>query len=293
MRRQTQAQILGRAGERWFQGVLPPEWLFNLPSEDFGIDGTVAIGDRNSITPFEFGVQIKTSQHWAEREGHVVALPVPVETLRYWAARLLPTLLVLYEEETGLGYYAWVPQLLTGAQFADEAKRTVSMRIPQSQRVDSACWQQIEDQAIAYHTQLASAFKTVESMRAVLGTIHSLAVALRILSFMPAPGDPLADQSLRISIEAAAHREVILALRAFTSQLPPSNDLRLKLEGAADAYRSMCSDFLYPFDDLLGSQEPIAMWASSEGLRDARPRLVGILADLAAGLSAIASRDVS
>ena len=44
MPKQTSAQILGRLGERWFQSILPPEFVFTRPSEDFGIDGVVTIG---------------------------------------------------------------------------------------------------------------------------------------------------------------------------------------------------------------------------------------------------------
>ncbi len=294
MPQQTEAQILGREGERWFQKQLPPEWVLNVPTADFGIDGTIAIGDRTSITPFEFGIQVKTSRRWTRRKGHVIGPSVPSVTLRYWAARLLPTLLVLYEQGTGLGYYAWVQQLLARVQDVDGGKRTTSLKVPESQLVDGGCWQQIKDQAIAYHAQLASAFRTVDSLRAALATIHSLALPLRVLTFIPPPAHLLQqEQSLRMSIEASAHREVVLALRAFASKLPESSELRTRLEDAANAYRSMCSDFIGAFDDFLKAEGPVILWTSPEHLSDARPRQIEILAELVTGLSAIASRDVS
>jgi hypothetical protein len=45
MIRQTEAQNLGRAGERWFESILPKEWIFQKPAEDIGLDGKVIIGD--------------------------------------------------------------------------------------------------------------------------------------------------------------------------------------------------------------------------------------------------------
>jgi hypothetical protein len=81
--KQTSAQILGRQGERWFHSILPPEWVFTRPSEDFGIDGTVAIGDSAAMTPVEFGVQIKASSHWATQGENIVVTGIAVETLRY------------------------------------------------------------------------------------------------------------------------------------------------------------------------------------------------------------------
>lgn len=177
MRKQVKAQVLGREGERWFQSILPPEWVFQRPSEDFGIDGTVAIGDERSLTAFEFGVQIKASTIWIIRDDYLIVPSIPVDVLRYWAVRLLPTLLVAYDAANRTGYYAWVPELITLTDITSSAKATTTLKVPVSQRLDTKTWLVIKGQTLQYHRRLASALATTKVIRPLLSTVHALAQA--------------------------------------------------------------------------------------------------------------------
>lgn len=53
--------MLGRKGERWFQNVIPKEWILEKPSDDFGVDARVYISDGELITGLSFSVQVKAS----------------------------------------------------------------------------------------------------------------------------------------------------------------------------------------------------------------------------------------
>jgi hypothetical protein len=64
MIKQTTSQITGRSGERWFQSILPKEWIFQKPKEVIGLDGKVIIGTDKGVGGFEFAVLIKSSQSW-------------------------------------------------------------------------------------------------------------------------------------------------------------------------------------------------------------------------------------
>lgn len=112
MRKQSTSQIIGREGERWFFSKLPSEWLWQPPADDFGIDGTVAIGNKNSVTPFEFGVQVKSCRKWETQDKHLLVRGVSTDVVRYWATRLVPTMLVAYEASSQRGFYAWIPDIV-------------------------------------------------------------------------------------------------------------------------------------------------------------------------------------
>jgi hypothetical protein len=112
MVKQTQAQALGRSGERWFQAQLPSEWIFQPPIEDIGLDGKVIIGTSESTGDLEFGVQVKAKRKWVVKKGVIDVDGIKRETLRYWGSRLFPTMLVVYDVSENRGYWGWVYDIL-------------------------------------------------------------------------------------------------------------------------------------------------------------------------------------
>jgi hypothetical protein len=112
MVKQTEAQHKGRAGERWFLSLLPPEWIFQKPEEDIGIDGKVIIGTHESTGGFEFGVQIKASKNWQVKDGEISVEGIKSDTFLFWGSRPFPTILCLYDISKNIGYYGWVFDLI-------------------------------------------------------------------------------------------------------------------------------------------------------------------------------------
>ena len=65
------------------------------------------------MTGIEFGVQVKASNRWSIQDDNGVVQGIAIQTLRYWAGRLLPTLIVLYDAEAKAGYFGWAPELIS------------------------------------------------------------------------------------------------------------------------------------------------------------------------------------
>jgi len=99
MIKQTESQNLGRAGERWFQSMLPKEWIFQKPEEDIGLDGKIIIGSDRETGGNEFAVQIKASKSWDTKDGLISVEGIKTDTISFWGSRLYPTLLVLFDEQ--------------------------------------------------------------------------------------------------------------------------------------------------------------------------------------------------
>jgi len=290
---QSSAQIMGRQGERWFQSVLPPEWLFTRPSEDFGVDGTVSIGTGACVTPVEFGVQVQASKSWAFENGCIVVPGVAVPTLRYWAARLLPTLLVLYDPLKMNGYFAWTMDLVSRRELEGAANKSIRLKVPDSNLLDSACWSQINRQAVAYHHQLASAFASLSNSAPFLRTTKALASALQALSLPPnVTMNKKHDKMLHDLASVAAHRKVVSSLRNLASKIDPKTALFNGLLEAADDYRAMCADFIDRFDDLLLYQDrALAVWIAEDRMDRAKPAVMFKITGLISSLTSLAMKE--
>ena len=296
MPKQTSAQILGRQGERWFQSILPPEWVFTRPAEDFGIDATVTIGDRSAMTPVEFGVQVKASGRWEARDEYLVVPGIAIETLRYWACRLLPTLLVLHDAVALNGYFAWTAELVSRSALEGCSGATMSLYVPRANSLSVDCWPRLKREAAEHHHRLASAFATLSDAKPVLRTIRALAQALQLLVLpRSAAGEPKEEAMLRAVADVLAHREVITSLRALASSLGPGHGLQqANLRDAAETYRLICTRFLHPFDDVLqGTGKNVAIWVNDEGMTRARPQLISIATGLIVGLTTLAIPEIA
>ena len=295
MPKQTSAQILGRHGERWFQSILPPEWVFTRPAEDFGIDGTVAIGDTHAMTPVEFGVQVKASSRWSIQGDCIVVPGIAIETIRYWAGRLLPTLLVLYDAESMTGYFAWTADLISFSDLDKSSGATMSLKVPQSNLFGTECWSGLKQQATMYHQRLASAFATLSDATPLLRTMRSLAQALQLLVIpKKVIGESNEEAMLCRVADIVAHREVVASLRDLASRFSPGHGLHASFREAAETYRSICAGFLHPFDDLLrGTGQNVAVWVNDDRLVQAHPQLVSIVTGLMVGLTTLAIPEIS
>jgi Domain of unknown function (DUF4365) len=104
MRRQSESQIIGRAGERWFSSILPSAWSIQRPIDDFGSDGIISIGNKTSMTNLEFGVQIKSkkSAEWNDNKSRI---SITRDMARYFSGKFYPTLFVLYDQRHNSGYF--------------------------------------------------------------------------------------------------------------------------------------------------------------------------------------------
>lgn len=107
MPQQSEAQILGDAGELWFQTQLPPGWIPQPPKRDVGVDFVVVICEAGPLNGHEFRVQVKTSKQFNAANNAVVITGVKRSTIDYWFTSPVPTMVVAYDHGQRRGYYRW------------------------------------------------------------------------------------------------------------------------------------------------------------------------------------------
>jgi len=275
--------------------MLPPEWIFQEPSEDFGIDGIVSIGDEKHITGFEFGVQVKTSRQWNVQDEELIVPGIPRDVLWFWAVRLTPTLLVAYDANGGAGYFVWLPEILTDSLLS-ESTATVSLRIPISQQLTPDLWPVIKQQLLNYHLKLASALSAAQVLRPLLRTVHSLSQSLRILDISRMATPKTNDETMLLQLsQALAHREVVVALGALAERIGLTTPLGSTLVKPSSAYRSVCAEIFHPFESFVTAdpKTPVAVWVNDQKMTELRPKLVALVIDTIASLSAMGAGTAS
>jgi hypothetical protein len=170
-KKQTQAQMLGRKGERWFQNAIPKEWIFEKPADDFGVDARVYISDGELITGLSFSVQVKASRKFEVKDGHIV-MRIDSASLGFWATILTPVLLVVYDDSLEAGFYSWVYDLLPYPPFAAilllPQRETTTIRIPVENRIAPDCWSKLERDVERKTLELANALAGINLRATIL-----------------------------------------------------------------------------------------------------------------------------
>ncbi|HUP60478.1 MAG TPA: DUF4365 domain-containing protein [Thermoanaerobaculia bacterium] len=275
MRKQSPAQVQGRDGERWFQRLLPAEWLFQRPSEDFGLDGTVVIGVAGYVTHLEFGVQIKSGGRWKVHDGHYLVPGVKVDAIRNWVLHLLPTLFVVYDRTAEMGCWSWVDDLVSQDEIAHSASDTVTLRVPRRSLLNESSWLQIQSYVAMHHASILDAGHNLESLRALMQVVRALVRSLQLLQLAPFANRRSETQRRLTRVgDATAHRTVIRKLTEFADRLHTDEPLAGYLRKASAAYRAHCETFIHPFADLLSQDhEAVAIWINDDRMRELRPMM--------------------
>jgi uncharacterized protein DUF4365 len=290
--KQTEAQSIGRKGERWFQNILPKEWIFQRPSEDIGIDGAVTIGTSDRISILEFGVQIKASRRWSSKHNIILLPNIGRDKVTYWAARLIPTMIVLYDEDKDRGYYAWVLDLIPNPkEFLLSRNATITLKIPKESRLDENAWATIHQRVQAYYEGLVDSLSRINATRAIFPILASLAMSLQLLHFFQFNNPPSeSDEERLLSVSnVVAHKEVIISLNSFVAQLDANSQIAKLIRTMITAYRNEVDTFLAGFDAIVEDKKTVATWASSEGMRKSTPKLIMLITELLMVLGRISS----
>jgi hypothetical protein len=296
--RQSEAQVLGRKGQRWFEAQLPSEWILQRPTEDFGIDGVVAIGEQGELNGMEFRVQIKASRKW-ERQGNAIVLSkVKRHTVRDWIAAQSPTLLALYEEESDTGHIYWVLDLFDGParikEFILGSSATVTLKVPCDCPLDAGCWQGVRQRLREGCTTTSEALGTARLLSTLLPLMNTLLSCLRNLYEVQCrwgaamSAEPKTEKGLCLLLETTTHREVVWALRKFLAVLPPNIRLTREIEAVIEFYISKVAEFYPQFGKLIDCpDESLMLDTNPEQLLLQRPHMVFILIDLLFRFSSI------
>lgn len=281
MRKQSRAQIVGREGERWFASVLPAEWSIQRPPEDFGLDGIVAIGDSAHVTPYEFGVQIKSSSQFKTVRGHVVVPQISRDAVVYWSKKFFPTLLIAYDAKMKAGYFEWVSNLVNRDDLLS-GKEYFYLHIPQSRIVSPDCWATIKAELIRYHDEFAMALSAANE---ILPVATEFATMLRNLCLSTTANRSQRDgQVLYTTTQAWTHIEVIRRLDQLMPTIAPGSVAERNLRNFRDFYFGECDKIFMNFSQLCKGDDEAGWIMMKKDSEVALNELTAMLADCVSGL---------
>ncbi len=281
MRKQSQAQITGREGERWFASVLPPEWSIQRPLEDFGLDGIVAVGDSAHVTAYEFGVQIKSSTQFNRVRDHVVVPRISRDTVIYWSKKFFPTLLVAYDARRKIGYFDWVSNLVERGDLLS-SKEHFYLHIPQARIISSECWATIKAELIKFHDEFSTALRATNE---ILPIATEFATMLRNLC--------LSNTSNRLEREgeviysttqAWTHVEVIRRLDQLMPNIATGSIAERNLRIFRDLYFAECDKIFMNFSQLCEKDSGVGWIMMKKNSEAVLKELTAMLAECVSGL---------
>jgi hypothetical protein len=294
--RQTSAQATGRKGERWFQNILPKEWIFQKPTEDFGLDGTVLIANSSHLSGLEFGVQVKASRQWVANRGFFVVSGVKYHTLLRWASPFMPTLLVLYDELLGSGYHAWIKDITPNIkELVLSRPRSITLKIPATSSLDENSWPLIRTWLENHNEGMLEAIQEKNLATLLLPAVHELTHALQLLLMAQSAHGGIGQDAEKMKGvgEITAHMAVIASLsrlssnRYMKSPIGPAS-LAKYLDHFIDDYRRLVETFVPDFATCISKVDtPFVAWINSEVMARTRPRLVFMISECIASLSSL------
>lgn len=108
--RRTRTHILEDLSVRKFQSLLPEQWIYRIPSHDYGIDGEVEIIDSDGYTTGKkFLVQLKATDE--ENETKALKLRMKISSLNYFEQLKIPILIIRYLAKSDTIYARWLHSL--------------------------------------------------------------------------------------------------------------------------------------------------------------------------------------
>jgi hypothetical protein len=290
---QTPAQALGRKGERWFQNAIPKEWIFQKPTEDFGLDGTVMVATSNKLSGLEFGVQVKASANWVQRDGHFIVPGISYGALMRWLSPFLPTALVLYDEPKDQGYYAWVKDISPDVDVLMVSHpKSVTLKVPRDSVLDAGSFKSMEAWINEHFSSMHRAISTKNISASILPTIHHLTHALQLLLMLHAGGMPENPDAEKFQLlaDVRAHKTVLsaiadLASHPYMKSPVTSKDLMNYIQRLRKAYSGKVG--LFVDLDTLFQDGDVVLMVNREKMISMRPELMYMITQGVTALSSV------
>jgi len=286
MPRQNKSQEIGRMGERWFVSQLPPNWIFQPPLDDVGVDGVVVICEAGSLNGAEFRVQIKSSAKWIIRNNSIVLTGLKRSTIQYWVTGFTPTLIIAYETSSNRGFCAWANQILAlRTEELVEDQGSITLEIPMRMPIDSGVWDTVRTQISGISIALGRNLLVAETVVPFLRAIYELSGALKHLYFAQAatPKEPYrtdAQRKLISELEIVSHRDVVRAILALDRDLQSAGILLDGLKQYAEDYIKRCSGFIRGFQQIVDAGDQLLNCDFyPEGLALERPPMMHSIAN--------------
>jgi hypothetical protein len=286
MIKQTEAQNIGRAGERWFQGLIPREWIFQKPEEDIGLDGKIIIGTDKSTGSFEFGVQIKSSKNWDIRDGVISVEGIKADTLLFWGSRLYPTLVVLYDVSKEVGYCGWAFDIISQAievalPYSQKINpKTVTLKMLATSVLSKHKFQELRYDVEKYYLNLVNSLSAVRKSINILPVVNKLLESVRGLHFSHVQQARTKEQQMLIGMMmVSSHKQVIETLRALQDKYHIEIGSTNFIQYFISNYINKVNMIIHDFASILNKAEPFVIWVNPEAHRTSTPKVVDMILD--------------
>lgn len=245
LRKQNEKQIVGREGERWFGSILPSAWSVQRPLDDFGTDAIVSIGTETNILPLEFGVQIKSSKNLRYVNGAVVVRRITTDMLEYWLAKLIPTLLVVYDYKRKTGYFDWVQSIAPDIQELSNSQ-THLLHVGCEREFAENAWSIIHNEVAQFHESFANAiFANTE----IVPVCSELSSALATLTLAETVDSAERDDFVRkATMIAWTYVLVARKLNTLVQVKGSDKEVSTTLLHFRDIYFGKCRSIIHDFD---------------------------------------------
>lgn len=257
MPQQSEAQIIGREGEIWFESQLPSGWVLQPPKTDVGIDGVVVICDSSDLNGREFRVQVKSSKSPKVIDSNIVVSGIKHSTIEYWFLSPLPTLIVAYNVTEKIGYYRWHVDIFDEVREPLKVRneKTISIYVSTNNTLNAGAWETIKEDLRWHYRNLSESLYTARNAKSLLPTIHDLAAAVRQLNSIdhqPIPIDRRTAQQEGILaiMEMMQHRLIVTSLSQLLSELDRDSEGTRILGAWIASYSSRVSSVFPNFEKL-------------------------------------------
>lgn len=142
---------LEEASHNFFVSLLPRAWMYEKPSNDYGVDLRVELVKGQMVTGLELMVQLKSSAE--ESRGDYETAKIKTKTYNYLWDKLQVVMIVKYVESENKAYW----QFLSDVPEPNQEKKTFSVLIPKENSLQEVDWgyiyeylQKVTDEKLAY-----------------------------------------------------------------------------------------------------------------------------------------------
>lgn len=134
------------------QAQVPHGWTFDRPEHDYGVDIRLGLAKNRQVTGEQLVVQLKASA--VAPEGETVSVTLDTSTLNFLRNMLEVAMVIKYVAREQEAYWLLLKDFRSQPR---EGQKTVTIRIPRTNKLSARPWDQIARHVEAVHFRKLSA----------------------------------------------------------------------------------------------------------------------------------------
>ena len=177
---------------------------------------------------------------------------VPRSSILYWFASPIPTLIVIVDAGANRGWYAWHMDLFRSPRDLPPGDSdTVTIRIPESNRLDQNGWADIRERLRRFYGGLQKALRIADASSILSPVVRTLVLGVRNLTSVAHLRDDAPDahpdlMPILALHEQTQHRDILAAVRRLIAELDDSSEATQQIRSWIEAYEATAL-LAYPF----------------------------------------------